>query len=436
MNAPLDKAMKSAMQLHLDGKYADAEHCYRAIIADHPEAAEPRHYLGFLLQQTGRIGESSALIAESIRLDATRTEWHFNFGIVLAKQQKNADAVAAFQQALALDPRKYYCWTNLGSVFEKTAELPEAERCYTTAIQLNPACPDAYYLLSALCLGQERFEEASYFNCCGLATEPLEPATRLRLIHAYHALGRNQEAVDILQNWLIDEPDNPVAAHLLAAHKNHQAPERCSDRYLEATFDAFAPSFDSTLNRLKYGIPQRVQSELVLLNFQANSQFTLDLGCGTGLNGGCLKQVSSVLVGVDISQGMLNQARAKNLYTRLHQSEIRDFLERSNDRYDLIVCTDTFIYFGDLDPVFSLIFKHLKPHGWFIFSTEKRDETSGSKTYQLNASGRYSHSQDYLAHVLNKHGFDTPEFSDVAIRMESGRPIAGQFVKAYKPCAP
>ncbi|WNV05449.1 tetratricopeptide repeat protein [Candidatus Methylospira mobilis] len=432
MYPSLDEAMKSAMQLHVDGKHADAEQRYRAIIAARPDAAEPRYYLGFLLQQSGDIVEATALIAESIRLDATRAEWHFNFGIVLVKQQKYADAIAAFQQALTLNPRNYYCWTNLGSVFEKTAEPAKAEQCYLSATQLNPACADAYYLLSVLYLGQERFEEANYFNFCGLTTEPVEPASRIRLIHAYHGLGRTQEAVVLLQNWLKDEPDNPTAAHLLATHALHQIPERCSDRYLETTFDEFAPSFDSTLERLKYSIPQRVRSELALLNFPANSKRSLDLGCGTGLNGASLKPVSSTLVGVDISQGMLSLAREKNLYGRLHQSEISDFLEQSKDQYDLILCTDTFVYFGGLEPVFSLISRSLQADGWFFFSTEKLDETSGAKTYQLNTSGRYSHGQSYLACLLNKYGFDTPEFHDVAIRMESGRPITGQFVKAKK----
>jgi len=433
MYASLNKAMKSAMQLHLDGRYADAGQSYRGIIADYPDAAEPRHYLGFLLQQSGNIVEAAALIAESIRLDASRAEWHFNFGIVLAKQQQYADAIAAFQQALALNPRNYYCWTNLGSVFEKTAEPAQAEQCYLSATQLNPACADAYYLLSALCLGQERFEEANYFNFCGLATEPVEPASRVRLIHAYHGLGRTQEAVDLLQNWLKAEPDNPVATHLLATHALHQVPERCSDRYLETTFDEFAPSFDSTLERLKYIIPQRVQSELALLNFPANSRLALDLGCGTGLNGACLKMISSTLVGVDISQGMLSLAREKNIYSRLHQSEIGDFLAQSKNQYDFILCADTFVYFGDLEPVFSLISTNLQADGWFFFSTEKLDETSGAKTYQLNTSGRYSHGQSYLACLLNKFGFDTPEFHDLELRMESGRPITGQFVKAHKP---
>ena len=47
----------------------------------------------------------------------------------------------------------------------------------------------------------------------------------------------------------------------------------------------------------------------------------LDLGCGTGLAGEALRRRAAWLEGVDLSSGMIDQARRKGLYDRLEVAE-------------------------------------------------------------------------------------------------------------------
>ncbi len=234
-----------------------------------------------------------------------------------------------------------------------------------------------------------------------------------------------------MENWLADEPDNPVATHLLAAYRGQQIPEQCSSQYVEQTFDAFANSFENVLGRLKYCGPQLVQEHLAALDLPASSLSVLDLGCGTGMVGEKLKPYARKLVGVDLSQAMLDRSGAKQLYQQLHKSDIADFLQASSEQYDLITCMDTFIYLGRLDEVSATDLPAAESGGRFIFSTEKL-AGAGNDAYQLNISGRYSHHPDYVARVLDDAGFQIQAVRDVAIRTEAGIPIAGQFVCAIR----
>ncbi|WP_124951130.1 tetratricopeptide repeat protein [Sulfuriferula thiophila] len=421
-----------ALHKHLEGDLSSAERLYREIISQAPDAAQAKHYLGFLLQQTDRLTESVALLTAAIALENNHAEWHFNLGITLARQDLKRSAINAYTKAIAIDPDKYFYWTNLGSAFESCGELDRAEQCYSTATKIDANCPDAFYLLSALYLKQERYTEARHSNYCGIIAAPATITSRIMLAQAYYELGRIEDAVAVLENWLLAEPDNPVARHLITAYRGLPAPEKCAVQYVEQTFDAFANSFDTILGRLKYCGPQLVHEYVAGLTPAAANLDVLDLGCGTGLVGEMLSPYAGKLVGVDLSQAMLDQAAIKQIYHQLHKADICDYLSASNGKYDLITCMDTFIYLGQLDELLAQIYRQLKPAGILIFSTETLIEAN-ALGYQLNISGRYSHHPEYLTKLLCNTGFLINNIHDVPIRTESGCPTPGQFVCVIKP---
>ncbi len=392
----------AALRKHLDGDMAAAEKLYREIIFADPGEPRAKHYLGYLLQQTDRLQEAFEQLTAAIAIDDSHAEWHFNLGIVLSKRGLAISSIDAFSKAIAIDPGKYFFWTNLGSAFESNLEWDRAEQCYKTATNIDSNCPDAFYLLSALCLKLERFQEARHINYSGIVVAPAGSKSKIVLGQALHELGRGDEAIALFENWVKEEPSNPVATHLLAAYRGEQTPAQCSIQYIEQTFDAFANNFENVLGRLNYCGPQLVQDHLAMFfDTPANSLNVLDLGCGTGLVGEVVKPYARKLVGVDLSQAMLDQAAAKQVYQQLHKSDITEYLRTSHDQYDLVTCMDTFIYLGRLDEVLALIYRGLKTGGMLVFSTEKIVGAS-ELGYQLNISGRYSHRQDNLTVLLSK----------------------------------
>ncbi|WP_035059326.1 tetratricopeptide repeat protein [Andreprevotia chitinilytica] len=417
----------AALRKHVDGDLAGAEQLYRDVIQLNPADAQARQYLGFLLQQTDRLADAVEQLTAAIALDGSHAEWHFSLGIALSRQGLATDAIDAFTNAIALDASKYFYWTNLGAAFELNQEWDRAEQCYKAATNIDSNCPDAFYLLSALCLKLERFPEARHFNYCGIVAAPADSQSKIVLGQAYYELGRMDDAIALFENWLAEEPDNPVPAHLIAAYRREQAPEQCTSQYIEQTFDEFANSFDSILGRLKYCGPQLVGDYLATGHFAADSLSILDLGCGTGLVGEVLKPYARELIGVDLSQAMLDRAATKQLYQQLHKADISGFLRESRAQFDLIICMDTLIYLGRLDEVFALMQQRLNAGGLALFTTEKLLEAD-TQGYRLNISGRYSHHPDYLTAQIKHAGFKIVAIRDVPIRTESGCPIEGQFV--------
>lgn len=428
--AEQERRWNAALGKHRDGELPGAEALYREILSQNPQHAAARHYLGFLLLQTGRSGEAADQLAFAVGLDARHAEWHFNLGIALSRLGRIPECIDAYLAAIAIDPDRYFYWTNLGSAFEQDGQDARAEQCYLAAAKIDPDCPDAYFLLSSLCLKQRRYAEARHHNDCGIIAAPEAGHSLIVLAQAYHGLGRTQDAISLFERRLELAPSDAVAAHLLVAYRGQDAPERCADRYVEQTFDAFAHSFDDILGRIGYCAPQWAEDCVAGLSIPEASLAVLDLGCGTGLVGERLARYAGFMTGVDLSALMLEQAEKKRCYDLLCRFDIAAFLSQQQQRYDLIVCMDTFIYIGRLDELIALIYQRLNAGGRFLFSTEKLEQAQG---FRLNSSGRYSHHQDYLGGLLKAAGFIVEQRCDADIRRESGCPVAGQFYCAIRP---
>src|SRR5262249_59098715 len=96
-------------------------------------------------------------------------------------------------------------------------------------------------------------------------------------------LGEGGGGVEILEDWLREDPDDPIARHMLAACSGRDVPPRASDAFVERTFDSFAASFDSRLAKLLYRAPALVTEVLKQSGVaRSKSLDVLDAGCGTG----------------------------------------------------------------------------------------------------------------------------------------------------------
>ncbi|MGB8816980.1 MAG: class I SAM-dependent methyltransferase [Rhizobiaceae bacterium] len=69
----------------------------------------------------------------------------------------------------------------------------------------------------------------------------------------------------------------------------------------------------------------------------------IDIGCGTGLVGQELKKAGYASIdGLDISAAMLAQAKAKNIYGRLIEGDMRQRTSVEDAAYDAVICAGSF----------------------------------------------------------------------------------------------
>ena len=130
------------------------------------------------------------------------------------------------------------------------------------------------------------------------------------------------------------------------------------------------------------------------------------------------------LDGVDLSAGMLNQARTLGRYTELAQGDVAVHLQSTPHRHDLIVAADVFIYVGALDAVFAGVQRCLMPDGWFCFSVEAAEEDA---SFVLRSSLRYAHSARYLHRLAQQHGLAVRALEQHPLRRDEREGVQGLY---------
>lgn len=427
----LASALTLAIYLHRTAEFSDAETLYRRILDAAPDNADAMHFLGVLLHQRDRSDAAIELIERSIALDPSHTDRHNNLGNVLIERGRLSEAAEAYRKSISLRPGHSDAWNNLGAVLRALGRLEEAGSAYLKAIELDPENVHVYNNYGNLLGGQGRTKEAVAYYCKAITLVPGHPDSMRLLGIAYYTLGQFEAASETYREWLKEEPDNPIAQHMLASCSGEKVPKRAPDQYISTTFDAFANSFDRKLESLSYKAPQLVaDATATMLGAPAKNLIVLDAGCGTGLCGLLIAPFATRLTGVDLSSRMLAVARTRTIYDQLINEELSSYMAAQPRTFDLIVSADTLVYFGELDEVFASAARALHPGGLLVFTVETMSDATADMGYRINPHGRYSHSRTYVTKALRDAGFGTPVIESAILRMESGSPVQGMVVAA------
>jgi tetratricopeptide (TPR) repeat protein len=103
--------------------------------------------------QTGElkpVGLSDLELA--LHLDSNSIPAQTLMGIFWERQADYSQAQQYIQNAITLNPKDPYIWTELGNILSKAGELPEAQSAYESAIQLAPQDPLFYRQLAEFAL--------------------------------------------------------------------------------------------------------------------------------------------------------------------------------------------------------------------------------------------------------------------------------------------
>jgi predicted TPR repeat methyltransferase len=429
----LPEAVAVAIQLHQDGRLADAETLYRRVLEAAPDYPDALHFLGVLLHHRDRSDEAIALIERSIALDPDQAGRYNNLGNVLVERGRLEDATEAYRRSVELDPGNADTHNNLGALLKALGHPDDAADAYRAAIELDPEHIAAYNNMGNLLSSQGHHTEAVAFYSKAISLRPGDAGSRHRLGFTYYALGHVEAAAEVFRLWLGAEPGHPIPRHMLAACTGENVPERATDAYVESVFDGFAASFDAKLERLSYRAPELIAAAVASAAGAPDRRFAiLDAGCGTGLCGPLLAPYASRIVGVDLSGRMLDAARLRGVYAALVKSELTAHMAEYPAAYDLIVSADTLCYFGLLDAVARAAVGALRPGGWLIFTVESVDESAAPAGYRINPHGRYSHTRSYVLRALAAAGFAGVSAEPAVLRMENQLPVDGLVVVGRK----
>lgn len=385
------------------GRLSDAESSFRRALALNQNFVEAHVNLGVILRDMGQLKEAEASYRQALQIKPNFAMVHFNLGNTLRDLGKLGDAVSSYQQALQIKPDYAEAHTNLGVVLAKQGKLVEAVASHRKAISLNPDYADAYSNLAGVLRSQDKLDEAL---ACYQKQASLAPEDKLAQHHIASLTGNNTERAPV--------------------------------QYVESVFDAYAEKFDTHLQHvLKYEIPEKLMA-LITQNVTPPSVKwnVLDLGCGTGLVGQAFAPFVRQLIGVDLSENMLEKARSRNLYQRLERMDLLTMMRgEKHSSYDVIIAADVFIYIGKLDEIICEAKRLLCPGGIFAFSVESLEQLSSEESsqgalreYQLEKSGRYAHTSSYITGLAAANRFETQKMVATQIRFENDKPVNGHIV--------
>jgi len=132
-------------------------------------------------------------------------------------KKKYLEAEGLFNELVTNDPKDFQAWSELGTVYLVEQKLPEAEKAYSTAIDIRPK-----FYLGLMNLGRLRMMEKNYEG----AIEPLTAAVNVNLAsadanyylgEAYLQIKKGSKAVGYLNQAIKLDPVGKADAHLRLA---------------------------------------------------------------------------------------------------------------------------------------------------------------------------------------------------------------------------
>jgi len=247
-------------------------------------------------------------------------------------------------------------------------------------------------------------------------------------------LGERDKAIAAFRKAREADPEDQHGAGLHLIRLGDAQLSEMPKAYVQALFDQYAPRFEHALiNDLGYRAPALIFKAVLAARVAAKKpaffKCTIDLGCGTGLAAAAFVKQVDHFIGIDLSPGMIKEARATGLYAEL---EVADMIEGLRTKPDasanLVVAADAFVYLSDLAPVLSEAKRVLASGGTLAFTLETHDGDG----IVLGEGLRYAHSAEYVRGAIAKAGLKLLTLEPASPRIENNEPVRGLVVVAEK----
>jgi predicted TPR repeat methyltransferase len=263
-----------------------------------------------------------------------------------------------------------------------------------------------------------------------LKINPTDFATHNNLAVAFLAKNHVGFALNHFKEALKLQPENEAIEYAIHMLSQDQQLLSSPAAYIKNLFDAYADHYEQhLLQGLDYTVPEQLLHAVKTIIKNKTARLDIvDLGCGTGLCGVPFKQFANTLIGVDLSENMLEIAREKGIYDSLVAEDLQTWLSTQQETCDLIIAGDALVYIGDLSSIFRNTAKALRAKGLIAFNTEITKQND----FVMNQSGRFSHQKKYLEKLAAENHLNMVYYQEAITRQQNNAPVHGHIIVLQK----
>lgn len=191
------------------GRLQDALECLKKATRD--EASEVTFtLLGVIQAELDLTNEARESFRRAISLNSGHEEAYYNLAVSLRNDQKEG-AIALLQKAIDINSTHALAHRELGWLFRRTNQFPEAEYHLRRAIELDSSDGWSYVYLANLMWESKDFTSAEVAFTKAIDVWPDRSLPYWRLAHFRECQGRHQEAEQLYKKALDIDPGDAQA---------------------------------------------------------------------------------------------------------------------------------------------------------------------------------------------------------------------------------
>jgi len=328
---PTQQEIQQLIGLLNNNQLAQAESIAKKLISKHANVFILHHVLSLALDGQQKFAESVVSYKNALKLQPNTPDLLFNLGIALTHIQQFDEAIATYQKAIQIKPDFFEAYGNLGTVLQTQGQLIAAIESYQRGLKINPQDARGYFNLGTALRDNGTLPEAVNSYKKAISLFPNYTDAHNNLGETLRDLGDMHTAVNSYQAALALNPNH--------AQANYNMAEFCylAKRYLDAIPYFEASQLDDWQERRLYCLYKaekfadfKAQRDTLIKHRKHTSPFLATLSthfsinfnepdpynfCKNGLDFVYRKSIPE-LVDTDLLQALLNDINTADIAER------------------------------------------------------------------------------------------------------------------------